>query len=383
LVVSRYRWVVLGVGTAAQASLSAVLLGIAALAPALRDHYELSLGQVGVVLAAVSIGFTLSLLPWGLLADRIGERFVAAAGLIGAAAALAGAAFAPDFGWLVILLVAAGLAGASVNSASGRAVMHWFGADERGLALGIRQASIPIGGAVAAVVLPSLSLRAAFLALAGGCLVTGVASAFLLRERAATTIPESATELARPLRDPRMWRLSSGSGLVLVAQIAMVGFVVLFLHEQRGVSATRAAAVLALIQVLGIGMRIGAGWWSDRLGSRIVPLRRLSLAIAVCVAAAAALVDASLWVLVPALVAAGALGLSWNGLSFTAAAEVAGLARSGAAIGFQQTVLAVVGAATPIAFATLVAATSWRLGFGVAALGPVAGYAVLRRLEEA
>ena len=32
-----------------------------------------------------------------------------------------------------------GTAGASVNSASGRAVMHWFTAHERGLALGVRQ----------------------------------------------------------------------------------------------------------------------------------------------------------------------------------------------------------------------------------------------------
>ena len=37
--------------------------------------------------------------------------------------------------------------------------------------------------------------------------------------------------------------------------------------------------------------------------------------------------------------------MSWNGLSFTAAAELAGGTRSGAAIGFQQSVLAGVGAA--------------------------------------
>ena len=45
--------------------------------------------------------------------------------------------------------------------------------------------------------------------------------------------------------------------------------------------------------------------------------------------------------------------MSWNGLSFTAAAEAAGPRRSGAAIGFQQTVLGVGGIVIPIAFAAV------------------------------
>ncbi len=52
--------------------------------------------------------------------------------------------------------------------------------------------------------------------------------------------------------------------------------------------------------------------------------------------------------------------MSWNGLAFTAAAELAGPARSGAALGFQQTILFVVGAVLPILFAALVAGTSWQ-----------------------
>ena len=78
---SRYRWTILALGTAAQWSYSAVFLGIPVLAPQLRDEYGLSLTQVGVVLAAFSIGSVVTLLPWGLLSDRVGERGVLAAGL--------------------------------------------------------------------------------------------------------------------------------------------------------------------------------------------------------------------------------------------------------------------------------------------------------------
>ena len=71
---------------------------------------------------------------------------------------------------LCVLLALAGAAGSSVNSASGRAVMAWFPAEQRGLALGIRQAAIPIGGALAAIALPPIEqaggVQAAFLAIA-------------------------------------------------------------------------------------------------------------------------------------------------------------------------------------------------------------------------
>jgi sugar phosphate permease len=374
---NRYRWVVLAVGTAAQASFSVVLIGMSALTPALQDRYDLGVAGVGVILGAASAGMTISLLPWGIAADRVGERLAIALGLGGAAAALTVAAFASSVGVLVATLVLAGLFGASVNAASGRAVMHWFGAEERGLALGIRQAAIPIGGAAGAVALPALGVRAGFFAMAGGCLAAAMLGAVALREAEG-----EIGELGRPLRDPRTWLLSFGSSLLLVGQLAVIGFVVLFLHAERGVSPAAAAAVLAVIQVLGIGIRIGAGWWSDRLGSRIVPLRLLGVALAVVLGLGGLLVDAPLWVLVPVLVAAGTLGLSWNGLSFTAAAELAGRARSGAAIGLQQTALAISYTLAAIGFATVVDATSWRVGFVVAALCPLAGAGVLGRLAR-
>ena len=49
--------------------------------------------------------------------------------------------------------------GASVNAASGRAVMQWFPAGQRGLALGVRQTAIPLGGALVALALPVVNER--------------------------------------------------------------------------------------------------------------------------------------------------------------------------------------------------------------------------------
>ncbi len=107
-------------------------------------------------------------------------------------------------------------------------------------------------------------------------------------------------------------------------------------------------------------------------------MKRLILALA----AAAALADALTPFLVSAFVAAGVLSLAWNGLSYTAAAELAGRARSGSALGLQQSALAVSSVVTPIGFAAVVAASSWQAGFALAALFPLAGAGVLRRLGD-
>jgi sugar phosphate permease len=355
------------------------------LVPTLRAEYSLTLNQVGLLLAAGWVGALATLLLWGLAADRVGERAVLVVGLGGCALCLAAAAYASDFAVLLGLLALAGASGASVNSASGRAVMQWFGASERGLALGIRQTAIPIGGLVAALVLPALAAaggsEAAFLFVAALCAGGAVAGALVLRAGERVEVPElEPATVSRTLRDGRLWRLCFGSGLFVYAQVAVIGYGVLFLHDEHGLSDEAAALVIAAAQVLAVALRIAAGRWSDVIGARIRPLRLLGAAIAVGVGITAALAGGPLWLLIPCLALAGGLSMAWNGLAFTAAAELAGARRSGAAIGFQQTMLGALGVAAPVVFAYVVSGISWRASFALAALFPLAGALALRPL---
>jgi MFS family permease len=380
--VSRYRWTILALGTGAQAAYSAAFLGIPVLAPELQAEYDLSLPEVGLVIAAFSLGSLLTLLPWGLLADRIGERWVLCSGLAGASAALVVAAVAPSYGVFITAVTVAGALGAAVNAASGRAVMAWFVPEQRGLALGIRQTALPVGGVIAALALPPIGemwgLEGGLVALAAGCLVGAAAALIGLREAPAESI--ELGDVTHPLKDSRIWRLSVGSGLIAAAQISVLGFFVLFLHGERGLTIAQAGGILALTQLLGAALRIIVGRWSDHVRARVRPLRRLATGLAVSLVVVAALLEAPLAVLLPALVVAGGLSLSWNGLAYTAVAELAGRARSGAALGFQQTALSVASTAAAPVFAAVVDASSWQVGFGLAALLPAAGVAVMRGL---
>jgi sugar phosphate permease len=382
----RYRWAVLAAGTAAQSGFSAVLIGLPVLAPALREQFDLSLTQVGIALSTVWVGPIFTLLPWGLLADRLGERFVLSSGLTLCGLLVLAAGFADSFVVLVATLTLAGAAGASVNAASGRAVMQWFPPEERGLALGIRQTAIPVGGGIAAIVLPIANdaggLEAAFGFLCGICLVGALAALIIVREAPVRDEELSGDAVPWTLRDSRLWILCSGSGLYLTAQIALTSFLVLFLHDEHGVSQTAAAAALAMLQVGAVATRISAGRLSDRLGSRVRPLRWIGLLSAAGLLATALVSDDRVGIVVVVAIVAGAISMAWNGLSVAAAAELAGRARSGAAIGFQQTTLAVIGVLVPTAFASVVDVTSYRTAFALAAAGPAVGWVLLGRLPE-
>jgi sugar phosphate permease len=383
--VARYRWVVLAVGCVGTLVTGAIRQGMPALGPEFRDVFGLSLGQVGGLFAVQTLGFTLGLVPWGALADRTGERPVLGFGLAATAGSLVLAAVSGSFALLLGGLFLTGFFGSSATGASGRAIMGWFGRAERGFVLGIRQTAIPIGGAITALTLPAIALaadlRAALLALGGFALVAAVVAAIWMRDPPAMeTAP--GFDARPPMRDRRIWRLGLGSGLFVMAQAAIIGFTVLFLVDEHGLSTTQAALVLATIQVVSAVARIVVGRRSDRSGRRIEPLRHVGLAGGLLVGLMALLSGAPNAVLLPLLVVGGAAISSWNGLSFTVAAEIAGRARAGTAMSLQNMLVSILGAAASPLFGLLAEATSYRAAFLSISAAPVLGWLVLRPLES-
>jgi MFS family permease len=382
----RYKWVVLAVGTAAQASTAAYFLGLAAVTPALRAYYGTGVAGVGALIGVTSIGLIATLVAWGAATDRFGERGVMTVGLAGAAVALGGAALVRSPVAAGALLVAAGASGASVNAASGRAVLTWFPVHRRGFAMAVRQTSVPLGAAAAAVVLPVLADRggvpAVFAGLAVGCVVAATATAVWIREPpdrpAAARVPASTRAV---LADGRLLRLSLAGGLLVVPQFLGSVFLVELLHTGRGVAAGTAATLLSVTQVLGAAGRLGNGVWSDRAG-RMRPLRIVALMIAACFTAAAVAFAGPLALLAPVLMVAAALAISWNGLVFTAAGELAPPGRAATAMAMTNTANYTGAAVTPAVGGAVAAGAGWPAMLALGAVAALAALLALRGLRE-
>jgi sugar phosphate permease len=303
----RYRWVVLAVGAGATAAISAAQGGLPALGPAIQDTFGLSLVQVTAVFTAFALGTVSTLLAWGVLADRVGERPVIACGLGTAGLLMAAVAASDGYAALVGGVALAGALGASGIAASGRAVFNWFPRTERGLALGLRQTAVPVGAAAASFSLPPLAagagLDAALDALAGAMLLAAAGAAIWLRE--GPHFESTAPPAPDAARDPRIWRLSVASALMIVGQVGVTSLLVLYLYGERDWSAAHAALALGTLQVGAAVARIAAGRWSDLRDERIEPFRRLAAAAGALLLAAAALTLAPAAIAVPVLMAGG------------------------------------------------------------------------------
>jgi sugar phosphate permease len=344
---------------------------------------------------------------WGVLADRLGERRVLLGGLLGTAAALAWAAAAGSPAELAAALFLAGATGGCTTAASARAVMGWFGPEERGLALSARHTGVPLGAASAALALPALAAAAgvsgAFVLLAAMAAVGAAAAGVFIREPPGAGPLADAAGEARPAaaaagagavaggaaaagaapspwRDRRLWRLALGCALLIGPQYALGAFFPVFLHDRLHWSQAAAGAALAVALGLSAAGRLAAGRWSDRRRHRVVPLRALALAGAGAAVLAAALTGAPAAVVVPVLLVALVLLWSWNGVAFAAAGELSAAGRTGAALGLLMTVLFATGALAPALFGALVELGSWPVGLGAVALAALGAWRVLAPL---
>ena len=315
-------------GMAAQAASCVFLYGLPYLIPDLRHQLGLSLAGASTLVAAPLLGLIVALVAWGAAADRYGERLVITAGLAIAGTSLLAATQFSGAVSIGLLLVCAGVGGASVNAASGRLVLGWFSAAERGLAMGARQTAQPLGTMFAAVSLPAIAARAGLSAALGACgglcLLASAAVAVFAADppRAART---DVTRAASPYRAATLWRIHLASMLLVVPQFATTGFALEYLVAGRGWSAVAAGRVIAIANLAGALTRLLAGQWSNRVISRLRPMRWL----AGLVAAIMAVTAVGMWwrspLAVGVLLAAIALSVSTNGLAFTAVAEIAGM----------------------------------------------------------
>ncbi|WP_158558424.1 MFS transporter, partial [Spongiactinospora gelatinilytica] len=141
----RRRWWILALGVNAHTLTTVGMFGLPVLLPAIRDELGVSLAVAGMLTSAPSLGAMASLILWGMLADRRGERLVLGSGVAVCAVLLAVAAVVEQPVLLGVVLALMGAAGAAAIVGGGRIVLRWFPAGQRGIAMGLRQVSFMLG----------------------------------------------------------------------------------------------------------------------------------------------------------------------------------------------------------------------------------------------
>ncbi|MCL7931075.1 MFS transporter [Halomonas llamarensis] len=142
-----HRWIILLIATLAQAAACFFVQGIGAISVYIQADMGLSAFQIGALVSAAQLVPVAGLLVAGELLDRFSERLVVGVGTLVVGIALSAAVLAESYWAMLLFLVIVGAGYSTAQPGGSKSVAAWFDKSQRGFAMGIRQAGLPLGGA--------------------------------------------------------------------------------------------------------------------------------------------------------------------------------------------------------------------------------------------
>jgi MFS family permease len=377
------RWSMVAVAVVVTASAFSFINAVPFMIPALEDAHGTPLSETGLLAVMPSLGMVVTLIAWGYVADLVGERIVLILGSTLTAAAGYAASTVDSLVAMGFFLFLGGMAAASCNPACGRLVAGWFPPHQRGLAMGVRQTAQPLGIAMGAFVIPRLAEHGPpaggllFPALA--CAVSAVVAAVFAHDPPRMPrVQARADEVANPYRGTTMlWRIHALSALMVMPQSVTVTFMLIWLHKDQGWSVEAAGTLVTITALLGAISRIAAGHWSDRIGSRMRPIRLIALGTSVTMMLLAFTNEFNSPLAVALMVSVSVVTVMDNGLEATAITEFAGQFWSGRALGVQNTSQRLMTLLGPPMFGVVVGAFGYPLAFALCGLFPLVAVPVV------
>ncbi|MFJ8453928.1 MFS transporter [Bacillus paramycoides] len=156
---STYKWIMLIFATITQATATLITYGVGAFALFWKEEYSLTNMQSGLLVSVVNIGPLFCMLFVGRLLDRYNEKLLITISsfLLGGSLLLTNTV--NEFTGLLFVLLLVGAFYSVSQPGGSKVIIKWFSKENRGLAMGIRQAGIPIGGMLAGVLIPFLTIK--------------------------------------------------------------------------------------------------------------------------------------------------------------------------------------------------------------------------------
>lgn len=270
---SPYRWVILALMFCCFVLTFLARFAWPPLIPVMVPLLNMTMSQAGAYMSAFYIGYVITQVPAGILADRFGVRFILAASLVIEGVTTWGMGAVTSFDMGFGLRVATGLGAGAVYAACARALMEWFPAKERGTAFGIMLAA-PSGGIVLSnFIVPALNAtvgwQGAFQAIGITTAILGVAIYFLVKtssESAKNNLPLLGGFKVIFSKRDLLLTCVAGFGLLWV-ELGAATWANAYI-KKLGFSMKDAGVVMIWYGVGGIIAPVISGWISDKLGNR-------------------------------------------------------------------------------------------------------------------
>lgn len=280
-----YKWIILFIATLSQTFSTFVTYGMGPLATIYQKEYDLSQFETGLIVSAVNIGPIFSMLFFGNLMDKYGEKWIVGIGSILLGLNVLLTYKVENYYILLAILMFVGIWYGTAQPGGSSAIVKWFPKENRGLAMGIRQTGIPIGGALASLLLPfffykyglsSAILVQSILAILGGII-------FLIfyknifdkkeeKDRDKYTFLEKLNNIKKRFDLYPVFLI----GITMMSlQLIVVAHLMSFLHNTLKISLNLSGTFLSVALLGGMLGRVVLAWISDYLfnGNRSKPLQ--------------------------------------------------------------------------------------------------------------
>ena len=282
---STYKWVMLIVATIAQTTATLITYGVGVFALFWKEEYALTNTESGLLVSVVNVGPLFCMLFVGRLLDQYNEKILISISsfLLGSSLLLTN--IVNGFNGLLFVLLLIGMFYSVSQPGGSKVILKWFRKENRGLAMGIRQAGIPIGGALAGVLIPFLTVQYnmtyAINSIACICIIGGLLFFMFYKE------PYVQEEARKGHNNISFWRELKVvickkelypiyiTGICMISlQMVLVGHFMKFLAGEQSITFIVAGTVFSVMFFSGMIGRIALATISDVLykGNRRIPL---------------------------------------------------------------------------------------------------------------
>lgn len=268
-----YKWLIVIIATLAQTAATFVTYGMGPIATFYQIEWDLSPFQTGFIVSAVNIGPMFSMILFGYWMDKKGEKLIIGWGAILLGLSALTLVFVNNYMVLLLLLFFVGVWYGSAQTGGSTAIVKWFPNKHRGLALGIRQTGIPIGGALASVILTytyfHFELQAVHIVQGAVAIAGGLLFLYAYHEpkenNVTATKSVSFKEKMRSIKNNKELYPIYIVGIVMMSlQMIIIAHFMSYLHQEGGYALTEAGKYLSLVLIGGMIGRVVIAWLSDQ-----------------------------------------------------------------------------------------------------------------------